>query len=60
MTKKLQHCFNCGEELGVYDAYPGDLQTCGKTECEREARSAEQGERDDRADRASQDDFQRY
>jgi hypothetical protein len=32
---KMQHCFNCGKELGVYQAYYGDIQACGAHECYR-------------------------
>jgi hypothetical protein len=60
MAKKMQHCFNCGEELGVYDRFPGDLDTCGKRECEKEARYQQQAERDEAAWNAQQDDYARY
>ncbi len=35
---RMRFCFNCGEELGVYADYD-PLDTCGKLECEREARA---------------------
>ena len=41
---KMRHCFFCGEEYGAsadYDQY----DTCGKAECEREARDAIAAER---------------
>jgi hypothetical protein len=38
MPSKMRHCFVCGEELGCYDDYD-PLDTCGKRECEREARA---------------------
>lgn len=42
----MRRCFNCGEELGRYrEHYP--LDTCGKPECEREARSAQMQEREE-------------
>lgn len=44
---KMQYCFNCGEELGVYVAYYGDLQNCGKSECMRAERDAYQAEREE-------------
>lgn len=40
----MQHCFNCGDELGVFHAYQGDRNTCGKQECERAARDDERAE----------------
>lgn len=39
MTAKMRHCFFCGEELGVYADWD-PLDTCGKAECDREARNA--------------------
>jgi len=39
--EKMQYCWYCGEELGIYRSYPGDIETCGKPECEREARHEE-------------------
>lgn len=44
---KMQFCFNCGEELGVYAAYHGDLQVCGQIECCRAEREAMQAEREE-------------
>lgn len=42
---KLQHCFYCGEELGVYVAWD-NLEACGKRECQRELQGAFREERD--------------
>ena len=42
----MRHCFCCGEELGRYWHYDRS-DTCGKTECTREARYAAQEERDE-------------
>lgn len=58
--KRMQHCFWCGEELGVYDSYPGAIECCGKPECSREARHAQQELDADARDRASDDNFDRY
>jgi hypothetical protein len=41
---KMQHCFYCGEKLGVYSGNDG-LDTCGKRDCDREARDARNTER---------------
>ena len=57
---KMQHCFNCGAELGVYEKYYGDLDTCGERECEQAAREAWQGAEEDRAERAREDRYERY
>lgn len=46
-TPPMRHCFYCGEELGRYwDKDP--LDTCGKAECNREARYADQEIREER------------
>jgi hypothetical protein len=38
MSKKMRHCFYCGEEIGIFASIDYDpLDTCGKRECEREA-----------------------
>ena len=60
MANKMQHCFYCGKELGVYDKHPADLDTCGSKECEREARYQQQSERDEAAYEAEKDDYMRY
>lgn len=39
--KKMQYCFYCGEKLGVYDNFGERYETCGKPECEREARDCQ-------------------
>ena len=57
---KMQHCFNCGEELGIYAAYYGDLQTCTKKECNDEARDQYRYEQMDRKERAREDNYERY
>lgn len=43
-TLKMRFCFYCGEELGCYADYD-PLDTCGKSECNREAGSAMREER---------------
>src|SRR5690348_11005910 len=48
MTKapKMRHCWFCGDELGVIeDRHYQRGDTCGKPECEREARDQAQYER---------------
>jgi hypothetical protein len=37
----MRYCFYCGEELGCCAGYE-PLDTCGKSGCEREARTARQ------------------
>ena len=60
MAPKMQHCFNCGEECGVFDNHWRDLVTCGKRECEREARYQYQCEEADARERAESDNYDRY
>lgn len=55
-TAKMRHCWYCGEELGVMERRLYDeLDTCGKVECEREARDAEREERDNAHDQLDRD-----
>jgi hypothetical protein len=58
--EKMQHCFWCGAELGVYVGYYRDIEVCGKPECVREARAAERQEREEAQFSAEQDDYGRY
>lgn len=51
---RMRHCFYCGEELGCYAEYE-PLDTCGKSECEREARYARQIERDEAPEQLDKD-----
>lgn len=60
MAKRMQHCFNCGEELGIYDSYLGDIEHCGKMECQREANYAHQCRDADARESAREDNYDRY
>lgn len=53
-TAKMRHCYFCGAELGVY-ADHDRLDTCGKAECERDARDQGQQEREDAHERLDRD-----
>ena len=54
MPAKMHHCFFCGDEIGVYaDYHP--LDTCGKSECEREARHQAEAERDEAHEQLDRD-----
>lgn len=60
-TERMQFCFNCGDELGVYKRYAGDEpECCGKRECMRELRDTRAAEREDRRRRAEDDDYRYY
>ena len=41
MNTYTHYCFNCGEELGVFRTKQrqSDLDTCGASDCNREARN---------------------
>lgn len=55
-TAKMRHCWNCGADMGLIENRHYDRSdTCGRTECEREARDAARGERDDAHDRLDRD-----
>ncbi len=51
-----RHCWHCGASLGVIeDRYYDRRDTCGKPECEREARYGAQAEREEAHDRLDRD-----
>jgi hypothetical protein len=50
----MRHCFNCGEELGRYRCHD-PLETCGKPECDREARNAYAAEREEAHEQLDRD-----
>ncbi len=54
--EKMQHCAWCGDETGIHDLWPGDINSCGKHECEREIRHQMQAEE---SERRINDDFTR-
>ncbi len=59
---KLQHCENCGEELGRFKhsrRLDGPL-VCGKPECARAARDEERLDLEERQARAEEDGYGRY
>lgn len=53
-TPKLRHCFNCGSEMGVYADYD-PLDTCGQTECNREAAASMAQQRDEAHEQLDRD-----
>jgi hypothetical protein len=50
----MRYCFNCGEELGCY-ADHDQFDTCGKSECNREAQRAVAAEREEAHERLDRD-----
>lgn len=60
--KRQQYCEYCGESLGEFEwslRWDGHL-TCGKAECDREARRDELADEEEAAARAAADRFERY
>lgn len=55
MTEKMQHCWFCGAELGIYKKHYSDRDTCGASECEREARYDAMAERDEAHEQLDRD-----
>jgi hypothetical protein len=60
MATRMQHCFNCGAQVGVFQAWPGDVIDCGKRECASEAQATCRERDEDAMERAREDDFDRY
>lgn len=60
MVAKMQHCFNCGEECGVFENHWRALVTCGKVECQREERYQYQCDEAEARERAENDGYERY
>lgn len=58
--KRMQHCFWCGEELGIHDHYHGDIEHCSAGECARQARYAMQEQEAEARSRADEDSYDRY
>lgn len=58
--QRMQHCFNCGAELGVFELYPGDVEHCGARECAKEASYQRAAEETEIRERAEADEYDRY
>lgn len=53
---RMRYCFNCGEPMGVIeDRNYERSDTCGKRECEREARVQHEAERRDAHEQLDRD-----
>ena len=56
MTTKMRHCWNCGDEMGlVASKYYEPTDTCGKPECDLEARYAAQAEQSEAHEQLDRD-----
>lgn len=51
---KMRHCWNCGEEMGVYADYDR-MDVCGKQECNRALRDAYAQEREEAHEQLDRD-----
>jgi predicted RNA-binding Zn-ribbon protein involved in translation (DUF1610 family) len=62
MKAKMQHCFWCGAELGVYEhhAQLDGPEACGERECQRELMAELRDQEEARRMRAEEDHFERY
>jgi hypothetical protein len=55
-TAQMRYCWNCGDEMGVIERkFYDPHDTCGKIECNREARYAEEVERSEAHDQLDRD-----
>lgn len=54
-TPTMQHCFNCGAELGEYVHYHGDIECCGERECQREMHAAYREQREEAHEQLDRD-----
>ena len=41
----IQYCAYCGDEMGVWNSFSTSYDTCGKRECDRDAKDCEEEER---------------
>jgi hypothetical protein len=57
---RKDYCPNCGKEIGEHTVWSDPYDTCGRAECEREARRMYDAEREERMMRAEEDDYDRY
>ena len=56
MAKKMQYCFSCGVELGIYHMPFGEWDSCGKKECDQFRRDTDEEVRSE----AEKDHYDRY
>ena len=53
---RQRSCWNCGKDMGIIeDRFYDRRDTCGATECEREARYQNEAERDEAHDQLDRD-----
>lgn len=53
---RVRHCWNCGADMGfIENRFYDRRDTCGKHECDREARDAFEEERQAAHDRVDED-----
>jgi hypothetical protein len=52
---RRHYCMNCGEDMGPWDRFSSNLDTCGKIECARAEREAYAQEREEAHERLDRD-----
>lgn len=61
MKRKGIYCGWCGEVIDENGTpWPGDVESCGQRECDREVRGMAQEREDDARERAEMDGYERY
>lgn len=56
MEPKRRHCWNCGADMGfIEDRFYDRRDTCGRRECDLNAREQDRAERDDAHDKLDRD-----
>jgi len=60
MAKRMQYCDWCGKELGIYDAAPGEIESCGELECNRNQRDAYRKRKTAEREQAEEDQYDCY
>lgn len=60
--KRINHCFNCGEETEDYEEMPNGRRVfvCASGKCERELRDEIRAMEDETRGRANEDGYSRY
>ena len=60
MNRKHIYCDNCGEDLGEGEVYPGEFNSCGKKECNKEIDHMNREQENRIRWEAEEDDYNRY
>jgi len=55
MSDRRHTCYYCGDDIGQWDRFSDRFDTCGRPECEREARDAAYAEREEAHEQLDRD-----